>query len=87
MFLDLVLETNEYYSKFGSAVELMTATHMLLLSVLLTLNNWGKELEEVDDGSWGSFCGFVFSWTLGWFWMIGCDESFFCRWLELYKSN
>lgn len=39
MFLDLVLETNEYYSKFGSAVELMTATHMLLLSVLLTLNN------------------------------------------------
>lgn len=24
MFLDLVLETNEYYSKFGSAVELMT---------------------------------------------------------------
>lgn len=39
MFLDLVLETNEYYSKFGSAVELMTVPLMLLLSVLLTLNN------------------------------------------------
>lgn len=49
MLLVLVLETNEYYSKFGSAVELMTVSLMLLLSVLLSLHNWGKDLEEVDD--------------------------------------
>lgn len=39
VFLVLILETNEYYSKFGSAVKLMTVSLTLLLSVLLSLNN------------------------------------------------